>query len=120
MTFDLDVAIRLLRITTPMWATIAFASMTVGLVTNAWLYSEEKMPNQHFNRTGDPDLEFLSKYTFSGLWSLCFTNRESGNHRNFTSISFNSFRQLVIAVFRQTLMNYRYMFTSYSSFMCEN
>ena len=80
MTFDLDVAIRLLRITTPMWATIAFASMIVGLITNAWLYSEEKMPNMHFNRTGDPDLEYLSKYTFSGLWTLCFTNRESKPH----------------------------------------
>ena len=77
MTLDLDVAIRVLRFMTPISATLAFVTVTLGLATSAWLFSEEKIPNPKFNRTGDPDLEFLSKYTSSGLWTLCFTNRES-------------------------------------------
>lgn len=76
MTFDLEVAIRLLRFMTPISATVAFVTVAVGLVTSAWLFSEEKMVNPKFNRTGDPELEFLSKFTVSGLWTLCFTNRE--------------------------------------------
>lgn len=76
MTLDLDVAIRVLRFLTPISATLAFATVVLGMATGAWLFSEEKIPNPDFNRTGDPDLEFLSKYTISGLWTLCFTNRE--------------------------------------------
>ncbi|EFX68107.1 hypothetical protein DAPPUDRAFT_330431 [Daphnia pulex] len=33
------------------------------------------MSNPKFNRTGDPELEYLSKFTVSGLWTLCYTNR---------------------------------------------
>ena len=40
-----------------------------------FLYSEEKMSNPKFNRTGDPKLEYLSKFTVSGLWTLCYTSR---------------------------------------------
>ncbi len=76
MTIDLDVAIRLLRLLTPMAASSALSTVAVGLVTSHWLYSEEKMPNPKFNRTGDPELEFLSKFTTSGLWDLCYINRK--------------------------------------------
>lgn len=75
MTVDLDAAIRLLRLMTPLSASLAFVTVAIGLVTSHWLYSEEKMSNPKFNRTGDPELEYLSKFTVSGLWTLCYTNR---------------------------------------------
>jgi hypothetical protein len=75
MTVDLDAAIRLLRLLTPLSASMAFVTVAIGLVTGHWLYSEEKMSNPKFNRTGDPELEYLSKFTVSGLWTLCYTNR---------------------------------------------
>uniref|UniRef100_A0A0P5RW56 Voltage-dependent calcium channel gamma-5 subunit n=1 Tax=Daphnia magna TaxID=35525 RepID=A0A0P5RW56_9CRUS len=74
MTVDLDAAIRLLRLMTPLSASLAFVTVAIGLVTSHWLYSEEKMSNPKFNRTGDPELEYLSKFTVSGLWTLCYTN----------------------------------------------
>jgi len=77
MTINLELAIRLLRILTPMAASLAFVTVAIGLVTAHWLFSEEKMINPKFNRTGDPELEFLSKFTVSGLWTLCYTNRMS-------------------------------------------
>lgn len=77
MTVDLDAAIRLLRLLTPLSASLAFVTVAIGLVTGHWLYSEEKMSNPKFNRTGDPELEFISKFTVSGLWTLCYTNRKS-------------------------------------------
>lgn len=76
MTVDLDAAIRLLRLLTPLSASLAFITVAIGLVTSHWLYSEEKMSNPKFNRTGDPELEYISKFTVSGLWTLCYTNRE--------------------------------------------
>lgn len=77
MTVDLDAAIRLLRLLTPLSASLAFITVAIGLVTSHWLYSEEKMSNPKFNRTGDPELEYISKFTVSGLWTLCYTNRNS-------------------------------------------
>lgn len=87
MTIDLDVAIRLLRLLTPMAASLALSTVAVGLVTSHWLYSEEKMPNPKFNRTGDPELEFLSKFTTSGLWDLCYINRNDHLHGSLGSNS---------------------------------
>jgi hypothetical protein len=72
---DLDAVIRLLRLLTPLSASMAFVTVAIGLVTGHWLYSKEKMSNPKFNRTGDPELEYLSKFTVSGLWTLCYTNR---------------------------------------------
>lgn len=86
MTIDLDVAIRILRLLTPLAASMAMGTVTLGLTTSHWLYSEEKMTNPKFNRTGDPELEYLSKFTSSGLWTLCYTNRE------FIASSFQSLR----------------------------
>ena len=77
MTINLELAIRLLRILTPLAASLALVTVAIGLVTAHWLFSEEKMINPKFNRTGDPELEFLSKFTVSGLWTLCYTNRMS-------------------------------------------
>ena len=77
MTLELDTGIRVLRLVTPISAAIAFITITIGLVTSAWLFSEEKIANPKFIRTGDPELEFLSKFTTSGLWTLCYTNREN-------------------------------------------
>ncbi|EFX70146.1 hypothetical protein DAPPUDRAFT_328380 [Daphnia pulex] len=53
---------------------MAFVAVAIGLVTGHWLYSKEKMSNPKFNRTGDHELEYLSKFTVSGLWTLCYTN----------------------------------------------
>lgn len=36
------------------------------------------MNNPNYNGTGEKD--YLSKYTVSGLWTLCYTNREYRQH----------------------------------------
>lgn len=87
MTVDLDAAIRLLRLLTPLSASMAFVTVAIGLVTGHWLYSEEKMSNPKFNRTGDPELEYLSKFTVSGLWTLCYTNRTTFRLNHFKTPS---------------------------------
>ncbi|EFX76583.1 hypothetical protein DAPPUDRAFT_248685 [Daphnia pulex] len=71
---DLDAVIRLLRLLTPLSAYMAFVTVAIGLVTGHCSTAERKCPTRKINRTGDPELEYLSKFTVSGLWTLCYTN----------------------------------------------
>jgi hypothetical protein len=73
-TPHLDVAITCLWILTPLATTISLVIVCIAMTTNQWLHTEEKMNNPNYNGTGERD--YLSKYTVSGLWTLCYTNRE--------------------------------------------
>jgi len=68
----LDVAVTCLWILTPLSATLSLVIVCIAMTTNHWLHTEEKMNNPNYNGTGDKD--YLSKYTVSGLWTLCYTN----------------------------------------------
>lgn len=69
-----DSAVVCLWVLTPVAATLALVVVCVAVTTNQWLHTEEKMTNPGYNGTGERD--YLSKHTVSGLWTLCFTNRE--------------------------------------------
>lgn len=66
--------VRLLRLLTPLTALGSLVAQGVALFTDRWLQSEELMPNPRYNGTGDK--EYLSKFTFSGLWKLCYNDRK--------------------------------------------
>ncbi|XP_018496766.1 voltage-dependent calcium channel gamma-5 subunit [Galendromus occidentalis] len=64
--------VRLLRLLTPLTALGSLVAQGVALFTDRWLQSEELMPNPRYNGTGDK--EYLSKFTISGLWKICFND----------------------------------------------
>lgn len=70
----LEAILSVLWVLTPLTATVSVFAVLVAIVTNQWLHTEEKMNNPSYNGTGEKD--YLSKMTVSGLWMLCFTNRE--------------------------------------------
>lgn len=70
----IEVAISCLWVFTPLTATVSLVVVLIAMLTNQWLHTEEKMSNPSYNGTGEKD--YLSKYTISGLWMLCFTNRK--------------------------------------------
>lgn len=70
----LEATLSCLWISTPISATVALVLITVGITTNQWLHTSEKMGNPAYNGTGDK--EYLTKLTVSGLWIFCFTNRK--------------------------------------------
>ncbi|GFT30008.1 hypothetical protein NPIL_223081, partial [Nephila pilipes] len=70
-------SLNLLRALTLIAASVALAAQAIAICSNAWLYSIELMPNPRYNGTGDR--EYLSKHTVSGLWRLCYNDREKGN-----------------------------------------
>jgi hypothetical protein len=70
----LDTAVNILWVLTPVVATLSLVVVCIAITTNQWLHSEEKMPNANYNGTGEKI--YLSKHTVSGLWTLCYTNRE--------------------------------------------
>lgn len=70
----LEAFLSCLWIWTPLSATFSLTLIAVGMVTNQWLHTTEKMPNPAYNGTGEKD--YLSKLTVSGLWVFCFTNRK--------------------------------------------
>ena len=84
----LDVAVTSLWILTPLSATLSLVIVCIAMTTNHWLHTEEKMNNPNYNGTGEKD--YLSKYTVSGLWTLCYTNREYTKHY-YTNCTFNLF-----------------------------
>lgn len=71
---QLDATVTCLWILTPLTATVSAVIVLVAVTTNQWLHTEEKMSNPAYNGTGDKD--YLSKLTVSGLWKICYTNRE--------------------------------------------
>ena len=72
----LECALRALWLITPFTATLSITSVAVALSTHQWLHSEEKMENHAYNGTPGGPQEYLSKFTVSGLWKLCYTERE--------------------------------------------
>jgi hypothetical protein len=74
MSGEVGGGVRCLRVVTPAAASLSLAVVSVAVSTSQWLLTEEKMPNPHYNGSGDND--YLSKHTVSGLWTLCFTNRK--------------------------------------------
>jgi len=53
---------------------------SIALFTNQWLFSEERMPNKLYKKFNmSADLEYLTKFTISGLWTLCQNERELCN-----------------------------------------
>ncbi|CAH1377315.1 hypothetical protein MTP99_018741 [Tenebrio molitor] len=71
----MEATLSCLWVLTPLTATVSLLVVIVAMFTNQWLHTEEKMNNPSYNGTGEKD--YLSKLTISGLWMLCFTNRES-------------------------------------------
>ncbi|XP_056640528.1 voltage-dependent calcium channel gamma-5 subunit [Diorhabda sublineata] len=69
---SLEATLSCLWIFTPLSATFSLIFITVGISTNQWLHTSEKMPNPAYNGTGEKD--YLPKLTVSGLWTFCFTN----------------------------------------------
>jgi hypothetical protein len=70
----LDLAVKVLWVATPVTATVSLVSVIVAMTTNEWLRSQELMPNKDVNATADN--KFLPKFTVSGLWTLCYTERK--------------------------------------------
>lgn len=71
---SIEATLSCLWISTPISATISLVLVMVGISTNQWLHTSEKMGNPAYNGTGDK--EYLTKFTVSGLWVFCFTNRK--------------------------------------------
>ncbi|RWS30285.1 hypothetical protein B4U80_07742 [Leptotrombidium deliense] len=69
-------SLRVLQLLTPISAVGSLVSQGIALFTNEWLYSEELMPNTEYRKFNmSPELEYLSKFTISGLWKIamkCF------------------------------------------------
>lgn len=86
---QVDATVTCLWILTPLTATISAVIILIAISTNQWLHTEERISNPLFNGTGDKD--YLSKFTVSGLWKMCSTNRKF-KFSNFTFISINSYR----------------------------
>lgn len=76
-----EAAVTCLWVVTPLTASLSLVIVTVAVTTNHWLITEESMLNPHYNGTGDRD--YLPKHTVSGLFLLCYNNREySGSFPN--------------------------------------
>lgn len=62
----------------PIAAIISSIAHAIAFFSNEWLYTVELMPNEHYEKFKMPsEMEFLKKFTSSGLWILC------NNERNF-------------------------------------
>ncbi|XP_076366113.1 uncharacterized protein LOC143255010 isoform X2 [Tachypleus tridentatus] len=70
-------SVRLLRVLTPLTVIMSLVAHGIVLCSNAWIHTEELMQNPLYNGTGDR--EFLSKFTVSGLWRLCYNDH--GPHK---------------------------------------
>lgn len=67
-------SVRALRVLTPASALASLVANAIALCSNSWLHSTELMPNPFYNGSGDR--EQLAKNTVSGLWKMCFNERE--------------------------------------------
>lgn len=74
---DMHRCIQLLKLLSPFSAIASLFAQSLAVLTNEWLYTEELMPNPRFQKINmSTSAEFLSKYTFSGLWILCQNERK--------------------------------------------
>lgn len=70
-------SIRALRFLTPLSAISSSIVQAIAIFTNDWLYTEEFMPNENYEKFKmPPEMEYLRKYTSSGLWVLCHNERK--------------------------------------------
>lgn len=72
----LEITVTFLWLATPILASVSLINVIVAVATNSWLETEEKMRNPAYNGSVINDDVYLSKWTQSGLWRLCYTNRE--------------------------------------------
>lgn len=88
-------SIRALRLLMPMVAMISLLTQSVAIITNDWLHTIESMPNTNYEKFSMPaEMEFFKKSTSSGLWTLCYNEREfCKKNMLMTIISFHSFRK---------------------------
>ncbi|KAK9888216.1 hypothetical protein WA026_000483 [Henosepilachna vigintioctopunctata] len=71
---SVEATLSCLWVLTPLVATVSILVVFLSMATNQWLHTEEKMTNPAYNGTGEK--EYLSKFTISGLWTFCYTNRK--------------------------------------------
>lgn len=70
-------SIRALKLMMPIVAVISLMTQFIAILTNDWLHTVESIPNTNYQKFGMPmEMEFLKKYTVSGLWSLCYNDRK--------------------------------------------
>lgn len=81
-----EAAVTCLWVVTPLTASLSLVIVTVAVTTNHWLITEESMLNPHYNGTGDRD--YLPKHTISGLFILCYNNREYCSRTAFSLVAF--------------------------------
>ncbi|KAH8037946.1 hypothetical protein HPB51_019298 [Rhipicephalus microplus] len=78
-------SVRALRVLTPASALASLVANAIALCSNSWLHSTELMPNPSYNGSGDR--EQLAKNTVSGLWKICFNERELSHFSSSPSVS---------------------------------
>ena len=72
---SLDASFHILNHVTPAAAGFSGAVLLCAMLGDRWLGSEERVQNPAF-RNGSSQEEYLVKRTYSGLFNLCFTQRE--------------------------------------------
>ncbi|XP_042863661.1 uncharacterized protein LOC122247993 [Penaeus japonicus] len=76
---SLDATVHLLWLGTPILAGVSGVTVLSAVSGDSWLATREKVPNPAF-RNGSSKVEYISKWTTSGLFSLCVTE---GGQRDF-------------------------------------
>ena len=74
----LNRSLRTSQTLTPASAAAALAALVASLLTPDWLRTVERMPNHNRTVLWGPDKspEYLRKLSHSGLFQLCYTERE--------------------------------------------
>ena len=78
----LNRSLRTSQTLTPASAAAALAALVASLLTPDWLRTVERMPNDNRTVLWGPDKspEYLRKLSHSGLFRLCYTEREWKNN----------------------------------------
>lgn len=70
-------SIRTLRLLMPLSAAGSSLTQLAAIFTNHWLFTMELMPNEKYERFKmPPEMEYLRKYTESGMLQLCQNQRK--------------------------------------------
>lgn len=70
-------SIRTLRLLMPLSAAGSSLTQMAAIFTNHWLFTMELMPNEKYERFKmPPEMEYLRKYTESGMLQLCQNQRK--------------------------------------------
>ncbi|KAK8405745.1 hypothetical protein O3P69_001915 [Scylla paramamosain] len=73
-----DVSVQVLWVGTGAAAGVSGVSLLAALVGGSWLVSTERLYNPAF-RNGSSKVEYLTRRTVSGLFTLCVTEVPSGH-----------------------------------------